>query len=269
MSFLQQNKSYTRSRSRFPRLPLVVLAFVLVVILFNYVTFGGVSRMLHTVGVPVWKSQAGVLSVFRDISILLQDKQNLIRENERLQEEITRLELTSLGDLVLRKENEYFRQILNRDTSPELVAAAVLTRPNRTLYDTFIVDVGRRDGITEGALVYGIGGVTIGSVEEVFAHTSRISLYSTPGRKTEVFLGDAETELVSVEAIGRGGGDFEVHIPRGIEVSEGYAVYAPGLGGSIFGVIEEVITIPSDPFQTILFSSPINIQSIHVVTIEL
>ncbi|NQV93067.1 rod shape-determining protein MreC [Candidatus Kaiserbacteria bacterium] len=239
------------------------------IILFNHLTFGGISRILHSIGVPVWKSQAGVFNVFQSVSLSIQDKKSLLAENERLRGEIVRLELASLGNLVIRKENEYFRQILNRDGSPELVVAAILARPNRTLYDTFIVDVGRRDGVVQDALVFGIGGVTIGSVDEVFAHTSRISLYSTPGRKTEVLLGDAGTELVSVEAVGRGGGDFEMHIPRGIEVFEGHAVYSSSLGGSIFGVIEEIITIPSDPFQTILFSSPINIQSLHVVSIEL
>jgi cell shape-determining protein MreC len=270
MRFLQQNKFQNslkaRPRKRLLKTGIIISALVLIVIIFNYFTFGGVSQILHTVGIPIWKSQAGVLSAFENLFVGLKDKQSLLTENKKLKDEAVRLKLVSIGAEILRKENEDLRMFLNRDISRELIAASILTRPNRTLYDTFIVDVGRVNGVTQGSYVFGVEEVAIGSVEEVYAHTSLISLYSTPGRKTEVLLG---SELVSAKAVGRGGGDFELRIPRGIEVLEGHAVYSPNLDGGIFGVIEKVIALPADSFQTVLFSSPVNIQTLHVVAIQL
>ena len=269
MSFLQQNKYSRRPKSRFPKSFLITGALVFAIIGINHFTFGGVSRLLHSAGAPIWKSQAGVIHAYQNIIVGLKDKQVLLYENKELREEITRLELSSIGAFVLRQENEDLKQFLNRKDARELIAAAVLARPNRTLYDTFVVDVGRRDGVTKGARVFGVGDVAIGSVEDVYARTSLISLYSTPGRSIEALLGNAESELVAIEAIGRGGGDFETRIPRGIEVFEGHAIFSPELDGGILGIIEEIIALPSDSFQTILLSSPVNIQTLRIVTIEL
>jgi len=236
----------------------------------NYLTLGSISSLLHRVGEPLWKSQAGVSGVFKNISIEFKDKEVLQQKVEQLREEITLLQLASLETEILRDENKELRMLLNQGTSTERIATAILARPHHTLYDTFVVDVGRRDGVTKSARVFGIGDTAIGSVEEVYARTSLISLYSTPGRSIEVFLGDDNGNgPVAAEAVGRGGGVFEIRLPRGIEVFEGHAILLSSLGGGIFGVIEEIIALPADSFQIILFSSPINIQSLRIVTIEL
>ena len=245
---------------------MIVGVLMVVIIGINHLTFGGVSKALHFIGEPVWKSQSGVVSMFSNMFVAIKSKQDLLHENESLHEEINRLGLMSIESEILRLENESFRQLLNRETSRDIVAGAVLARPSRTFYDTFVIDVGRRDGITKGARVFGTGDVAVGTVVEVYAHTSLISLNSTPGRSTEVLLG---SELISTDALGRGGGDFEIRIPRGVEVAEGDPIFSPDLDGGIFGVVEEIVALPADSFQTILFSSPINIQLLRLVTVEL
>lgn len=266
MNFLLQNKFSSRSKSRFPKSFLIMGVLVLIIVGINQLTFGGVSRVLYSAGGPIWKSQAGVVNAFESILVGFKNKQELQKDNERLREEVARLELSYITTEILRQENEDLRGFLNREVQRELIVAAVLARPNRTLYDTFVVDVGRRDGVTKGARVFGLGEVVIGTVEEVYSRMSLISLYSTPGRSTEVFLGSGS---VVAEAIGRGGGNFEIRIPRGIEVLKGHAISSSDMSGGIFGVIEEIIALPSDSFQTIFFSSPVNIQSLRTVTILL
>ena len=76
-------------------------------------------------------------------------------------------------------------------------------------------------------------------------------------------------EGTPAEAMGKGGGEFEVKLPRGIKVLKYEPIVIPTLGIGIFGIVEEIITNPADPFQTILFTNPINIQSIQMVTIDL
>lgn len=252
---------------RVPAIFLIVAALVLLIIGINYLTFGGISRFLHTAGEPLWRAQTGATSVWSTIVLEFKSKQSLRDENERLKAENTTLTFSAISAEVLRHENEDLRRLLKREGQTERIAAAVLARPNRTVYDTLVVDVGRRDGVLTHARVVSAGDVVIGTVVEVYAETSLVSLYSTPGRVTEVFLG--KDQAVSAEAVGRGGGDFEVRIPRGIEVAEGQPVFSPLLHGGVLGVVEDITSLPSNSFQTILFKSPVNIKSLRIVAIEL
>ncbi|MEX0651905.1 MAG: rod shape-determining protein MreC [Candidatus Paceibacterota bacterium] len=268
-NFPQQNNFTRQSRSRVPKSFIVVVLLVGVLVVINILTLGSISQALHSVGEPLWKSQAGVHHAFENILSGFRDKQTLVQKNNDLTEAVTRLELASMGAEILQQENRDLKQLLNRGASGEHIVTAILARPNRTLYDTFIVDVGSRDGVTVGAGVYGVGEVAIGTVEEVYARTTRISLYSTPGRIVEVLLGSKDGALVAAEAVGKGGGNFEIRIPRGVEILEGHPVFSPHIDGGILGVIEEIVVLPSDSFQVVLFSSPLSLQSLRFVTIAL
>ncbi|MCW9054805.1 MAG: hypothetical protein OQJ98_02380 [Candidatus Pacebacteria bacterium] len=269
MNFRRRNNgiSIAGKGRRVPRSLVVVIISVLMLIGIDQVTLGALSRTLHTVGVPLWRTQAGILSVFGDLGSAFHDKRVLAEENDRLREEIDRLKLTSLASEVVRLENEDLREVLGRGEYAERIAAGVLARPNRTQYDTFIIDIGSRHGVTRDARVFAMGGIGIGTISEVYANTALVSLYSTPGRITDVLIG--VDDPVATVATGRGGGDFEMHIPRGVAVSESEAVFFPGLDGGVVGMVGDVGALPTDSFQTVLVRSPINIHSIRVVTIEL
>ncbi len=265
MNLLQQNKPSRNSRSHFYK-SLIVIIILIVIILTNNSVLEFASKITNSIGNSVWKSQSVVVNMFGSIATTFKDKQKLQDKNQILNEEIVRLRLFSIWTEVLRQENESLRGLLNRESDRNFIAASILTRPNYTLYDTFIVDVGRRDGISVGSRVFGVEKVAIGTVTEVYLRTSLISLYSTPGRATDVLLGE---DTIAVKAIGRGDGDFEIRVPRGVDISEGQIVLSPGLNSGVFGVVEEIIALPTDSFQTVLFSSPINIQSLNMVAIML
>ncbi|MBI2617855.1 rod shape-determining protein MreC [Candidatus Kaiserbacteria bacterium] len=266
-SFLRQSKESRARVGRIPRAFAVIGLLVLIILGVNYATFGGLSRVLHTIGNPLWKAQARAGGAVDGVFAGFKDKQSLREENKRLKEEIVRLTFSSISAEVLRHENEDLRRLLQREGEVERIAAAVLARPSRSLYDTFVVDVGRKNGVVMNARVFGAGDIVIGTVAEVYPSTSLVSLYSTPGRTTEIFVGD--DSAISAEAVGRGGGDFEVKLPRGVEVTAGTPVFSPLLQGGILGVVEDVVALPSNSFQTILFSSPVNIQSLRTVAVEL
>lgn len=269
MSFLRQSKESRGQRGRrVPHVFLILGVLVLLIIGANHVSFGGVSRALHAVGSPLWRTQAKVADAFGYVFSGFNDRQSLRDEILRLEEEIVRLKLSTLSAQVLRHENEDLRRLLHREGEAERIAASILARPNRTVYDTLVVDVGRKDGVRMDARVFAAGDIAIGTVVEVYPNTSLVSLYSTPGRVTEVFFSGDES-AVSAEAVGRGGGDFEMRIPRGVPVTKGYPVFSPLLQGGVLGVVEEIIALPSNSFQTVLFSSPVNIQSLRTVAIEL
>lgn len=276
MNFLLQNKNlHGRRQGSSSRKLVIVLVVALLCIGVNAMTFGSISRTLHSIGIPLWSTEANVFGAFDNIFAGLSSKKALLDENRRLQDIVDRDTFILLSTEVLRLENEDLRALLGRTSKGERIAAGVLARPNRTLYDTFVVDAGWTAGVTVGSLVYGVGDIAIGTIAEVYAGTSVVSLYSTPGRDSDVFI-DTDKDPIAIRAHGRGDGDFEADIPRGIEVSQGALVFLPGLGGGeypayggVLGSVGEVRVLPADAFQRILFSSPVNLQTLRSVVIEL
>ena len=133
--------------------------------------------------------------------------------------------------------------------------ATLLANPSRSPYDTLILDAGKRDGVLLGDLVIAGDSVIIGSVSRVSQTTSVAVLFSAPQVVTDVIVGGD----IRTQAYGRGGGNFEIRVPRDQEVSIGAPVIFPLLSPKVFGFIEEVYVSPADSFQTLLFQMPVNV----------
>ena len=150
-------------------------------------------------------------------------------------------------------------------TNSSRILGAVLVRPSATAYDEFIIDVGADQGITVGSNVYAPGNILIGTVSDVLGETSKVTLFSSPGQTYPVLIG---TSHVPTTAIGRGGGQYEAQIPQATQIAQGDIVLDPSLSDATFGTVMSVIDDPTDPFETILFSSNINIYQLRWVLID-
>lgn len=140
---------------------------------------------------------------------------------------------------------------------------AVLSRLGSSPYDTIIIDKGTSDGVREGARVM-YDNVILGHVSQALDTTSKIELLSSPGSMTDVMVGNPPTAVV---AEGQGGGNFFIKMPHGVAVAVGDIVTLPGSAGIIVGVVGDVKTSPSDPFQKVLVASPLNLR--HLRWVEL
>lgn len=260
------NQSRQRSRHRLPTFFFIVLGVVVLAILVNTFAFGFVSRTLQVVARPLWGTQARVADSLSIISDFFYSKRTLIEENGRLRQEIVSLRLLGVTAQVTQQENEALRTAGLREDTSERVAGAVIARPNRSVYDTLVIDIGWQHGVKKDSLVFAYENILIGSVAEIYAKTALVQLYSSPGTITDVFVGN---EGVSVAAVGRGGGNFEITLPRGITIAKGDTASSPALDGGLLGIVGEVVLNPTDSFQTILLRSPINIQSLRIVTVQL
>jgi cell shape-determining protein MreC len=141
----------------------------------------------------------------------------------------------------------------------------ILTKPNRSPYDTIIIDIGNNMGVRSGNLIYANGNVPIGNIDKVYSNTSLAVLYSSPGQKTDGFLDGSNA---SVELVGRGGGNFEMIIPIELSVEKGQIVYLPGNNSEVLALVNEIISKPSDPFKLVILSSPVNIQDLKWVEVK-
>ncbi len=176
--------------------------------------------------------------------------------------------LTFKKDFLL-KENEELKALLGRTVASHFTLAQILKKPPFSAYDIFIIDIGADKGVKKGDGVYvsldTVGNIAIGNIIEVNPTISRVRLYSSAGEKFDIFIGASHIEAT---ATGKGGGTFEVVLPRDAKVVKGDAVSIPSLTDSFVGIVEENISDPSDPFATFLFRQPLNIYELKWVLVE-
>jgi cell shape-determining protein MreC len=161
-------------------------------------------------------------------------------------------------------ENASLKEILGRkNESVSMTLAAILAKPSQSPYDTIIVDVGVEQGIKVGDKVFALGNVPIGYVAEAYPNTSKVILYSNSGEKTFAIVKE-----VSMEIVGRGGGNFEMILPRDFTLAKEDQAVLPGIVPYVVGTVETIISDPRDSFIKALLVSPVNIQEIKFVQIE-
>jgi rod shape-determining protein MreC len=218
-------------------------------------------------GTPLWTIKNNISSFFENNINLLNSKIYLITENSLLKEKIKSEEMNQVLFNLLKKENDDLKSIVNRNKiSQNILLGAILVKPFLSPYDTLIIDVGTLDGVIVGDKVIAEGDIFIGYISEVYENTSKVVLYSSPGQKVKVLIGNNNIEK---EATGLGSGNFKVEMPREEDVKEGDSIVIPSIVANIFGIVEKIDYKESDSFQSILFKYQININELKWVEVLL
>lgn len=206
----------------------------------------------------------GVGNTFSGISFLFQSKKSLLAENTRLQIENSRVISLLTDRNVLADENVKLKESLNRKGSADVVLATILAKPNRSLYDTLILDIGKKDGIKIGDYVFAGGVLPFGEIVEVSDYISKARLFSTPGVETQAVISGSDTY---VTLVGRGGGNFEVSVPREVPVEKGTLLTIPNLTPYVLAEAVEVISDPRDPEKKVLLRTPVILNELKFVQV--
>ncbi len=224
------------------------------------------ASLFYPVASLAWKIENSFVGWMGHIAKTMKSKNSLLKENETLVEKIRSKETSLLMLDTLKQENENLKNMLARIPEGRIILGVVLTRPPVSPYDTLVIDIGSRDGIEVGALVYTASDVIIGEIAEVYPHQSKVSLFSTPGKKINVLFTGSK---INTEATGRGGGNFIANVPASADIKEGDIVILPNIKFHILGVVESIIVDSADSFSTILFKTPINIYDINFVEVQI
>jgi rod shape-determining protein MreC len=211
-----------------------------------------------------WKSGTFVGDTVSQYAHLVSSKRSLIAENDRLRSEMVSFEPSLIMLDSLRKENDTLRALLGRHTSSRMILATVLSRPPFSPYDSLIIDTGTDIGVAVGDMVYASTDVLLGDISDVYAHTAKVNLFSSPGRKFPVLVGPS---ALQIEAEGRGGGNFRVVLPVEVGVEKGDPVRFAQSKSNIVGVIEEIEIDSADSLQEILFKMPLSLSEISYVEV--
>ncbi len=192
-------------------------------------------------------------------------KRALILKINELENEIASNYEASLESALLREENEALKAEFGRLPAAKGTLARVLTAPNRSFYDTMIIDAGSAAGIAMGQIAYAFESIAIGTVASVEENRATVQLFSAPNRET---AGTAEGSDVSITLIGRGAGEYEVRMPRDLHFEIGETVSLQSVHMAMLARIEKIATDPRDPFQRLLAKAPVNLAALKFVVVK-
>ena len=249
------NKSHTK------RIIFAALSLIIVVIVFRS-WLGGIASFANggvfVISEWLFDSTGTIPSYFRD--------------RTKLQNEITELkskvasydgDRKTIANLV--SENQQLLSLVSGTSSPR-VLSNIIGRPPQLPFDALLIDVGSEDGVNENAVVYINDDKAIGLIARVYPHSSLVALASSPGVESSVYVIGPD---VYATAVGDGGGVMKVKIPQGIHLESGDLVVVPALGSGIYGIIDEVVSVPTEPVQNGYVTIGIPIQSLRTVTVDL
>ena len=193
---------------------------------------------------------------FRDRNALLEE----IKERDQL------ISFQSGADLTvsrLLQENKRLRELLGASTSPR-IAAGVIGRPTVLPYDVLVLDQGSSDGVKVNTPVFIGRDQVIGYVSEVFPGTSVVSLVSSPGLESTVYIIGPN---IYTTAVGQGGGVLEVGVPQGVPIAEGDLVVIPSFDAGIYGLIVTIDSVETRPEQYGYVTIDVPLQSLRWVSV--
>jgi len=262
MSYLLDKKIKRKNSSR---IFLYVLIFLFLFYLRSSI-FSGLAYISLSVFRPILITGDNIGERFKNFGSYFAFKNSLSMQNQNLQMQLSNLEARLANYSSMVAENDNLKEILGRkkEKTP-MILAAILSKPNQSPYDTILIDGGTEAGIKEGSLVFAVGDVPIGRVAFVSINMAKVVLFSSPSEKTEGVVGGKN---IFMELVGRGGGNFEMILPRDFVLQKGDQVVLPGTNNYILAITETVVSDPRDPYIKALLKSPVNIQELKFVQVE-
>jgi len=245
-----------------------VTLFLGALVLFHFVYPSALGSLATRVALPFWSANQFVAEKAHSLLYFFSSKSALARDVERLTAELQEAHRLLADRDLIAEQNRVFSEALGRPTQrAPRVFGAVLATPPRSPYDTAVIDIGVGDGISPGNLVLS-GSTILGVISKVHAHTSLVEFFSTAGKKTPVSIlhgGGA----IPAEAVGEGGGAFNVTLPKEVPVRRGDTITMPGLAPLTFAEVEVIEGSDTDSFQVIRFKNPVSIGALRVLEVEL
>lgn len=232
----------------------IILALILLGIVFFVVR--GIVRKRHIVPPAVYADM---------LEPILSSKAKLIKKVIELQTTIHGYDARLTRAKVLEKENEALKKELGRISGTVGIVAHVQTVPNRSFYDSFIIDAGSLEGVTEGATVYAFDSIALGTITRVSERSSVVTLFSEPDRQT---TGNVLSSDLAITLVGRGGGEYEVRMPRDVSFVVGDLIVSQSTTPTVLAEIKKVMTDPRDPFQKLLAKTPVNFTALKWVVVR-
>lgn len=241
----------------------VVVGFCVAIALL-YVLSGLLGKAVSFVTAPVYGIRHWLAESSATVPLYFRSRNELLAQIGTLEE---RLVAQGGNEAILAQrtaENEELRGLLSIHDEVR-VGASVIARPPYLPYDALLIDRGSDDGILEQAIVYYAHDRAIGIVSRVFAQSALVSLFSTPGMESTVYVVGPD---VFTTAYGEGSGVTRVTIPQGIPLAEGDVVILPSLEVGVLGAVSAIESVSTQPEQNGFVTFEVPLQSIRTVSVS-
>jgi hypothetical protein len=230
------------------------------------VLYGGseiVAKVSSLVTFPFYAVRHYMEESTATVPVFFRSRLALDTELKTLKQEIAERKGHDATLAYLITENTELRNMLHSSSTPRIMAG-VISRPPETPYDTMLIDRGSNDGIVENAPVYFSAGQAIGYVQSVFPDSAHVTLFSSPGVESTVYVFGPN---IFTTAYGEGGGIIRLSVPQGIKISTDNIVILPSLEQGVLGKIDDIQSIPTEPEQHAYMTFDASLQSIRLVGI--
>ncbi len=242
-----------------------VAVFFCLLFLLTYFFPQGVKNVFYFVSRPVFASRNFVANSVKNKIGYFAFKNDLIKKNIQLEDELTSYKLKEIDYNIVLKENEELKNLMGRSGTSNKVLSKILSKPPISPYDVFLIDVGLSNGFAKGDKVYLSGNIIIGTIVLVTTKTSLITLFSNGGQRQEATNTRTGT---TYELTGRGGMNFQLEVPKEADIILGDVFEYPLLSPSIIGSVYYIDTNSQSSFKTIFLKIPGNVFSSKWVFVE-
>ena len=219
------------------------------------------TRIMLFVSAPFQSARVNVSANTESFLGGFSSRAALVEKNKALEEELIRVKIKSnLYDSLRR---EYYKTTDTSTSTTRLLSTRILEKPPFSLYDTVLIDIGTAAGVSVGDTVSFDTTVALGVVDTTSSNASRVRLFSSPGYEQEVRVG---TNDFVVLAHGKGGGVFEVSVPKEIAVARNDNVFLAT--GENIGTFKKIVESEAEAFTTAQVVIPQNIFELRTVYVH-
>ncbi len=216
----------------------VVSVSLISIILSENRTLDPVQNLSLTITAPLENGLRDLPDPVSEVVRGLFNRGDIVRENERLREELERLQVQAAATEDTQRRLQNLEQALGvKEGRPddEFVVADVIARDPSGFKRALAIDRGSKDGLDEGMVVLSKSGSLVGTVSLVYDEFAWLRLISDPSSAVNVAVLSGEEEGSEPRGVATGdlrtGLSLEL-LPTGIQIAEGDLVTTSGLGGN-------------------------------------
>ncbi len=201
-------------------------------------TLDPLQNLSLTIAAPMENGLRDVADPISDFFRGIFNRGDLVRENERLREELERLQTeTAATEDAQRRLQELEEALGVKENRPDdvFVVADVIAQDPSGFKRALAIDRGSKDGLDEGMVVLSKSGSLVGVVSLVFEEFAWLRLISDPNNAVNIAVLTGGEE--GSEARGVAVGDLRSRLslemlPTEAQIQEGDLVITSGLGGN-------------------------------------
>jgi rod shape-determining protein MreC len=255
---------------------IIIIAVVIASFFFRNSQIFAIKAASNVIRAPFKFIGNSVSGVFSSVSMYFGNINDVKTDNIELKEQVKELELKLLESKAVLDENSSLKTLLDINTTFQhfkLRNGKIIVREHDNFSQTFIIDVGLKDGIKLNQPVIHKEGL-VGYISSVSDNTSNVTTILDPRTSVSVTI-----STINEPAILKGNLELKSnnslkleYIPIDAEISIGDMLYSSGLG-SMFptslpvGKVTKVVNSKNDSDRYAIAEPCVNIRSISEVSV--